>query len=114
MTLHDHAGIPVGRARPKNHHLGLDLDMQRGSAVVAPEQCCTRPVWLLSNGRLFGEKEPKKRESNDGDGPEDDRDSLILQYKSHRRTGALSERGRVSSLRVLWPPEHGGRKKSAK
>jgi hypothetical protein len=29
MTLHDHAGIPVGRARPKNHHLGLDLDMQR-------------------------------------------------------------------------------------
>jgi hypothetical protein len=26
MALQHHAGVPVGRARPRNHHLGLDLD----------------------------------------------------------------------------------------
>lgn len=27
MVLPNHAGVPVGRAGPRNHHLGLDLDM---------------------------------------------------------------------------------------
>jgi hypothetical protein len=26
MALHNHAGVPVGRARPRNHHLSLNFD----------------------------------------------------------------------------------------
>jgi hypothetical protein len=26
MVLHHHAGVPVGRARPRDHHLGVNLD----------------------------------------------------------------------------------------
>jgi hypothetical protein len=51
MGLHHHAGVPVGRARPRNHHLGLNFDTHED--LLSLLQSNVRwPLSLLPNNQV--------------------------------------------------------------